>query len=142
MGVVAQGFCRRKLPSVLGKESFVEKIKTLFFTEKSHEKVPESKYLAPDSDKIIIAVCEFYGTSVDELLISRRGYFNEARNVAIYLIRRLRGDTLKMVGEVFNIEKNSTVSSVVERVKIELKKDKAMRGRVEKVTNIISKGQA
>ena len=36
----------------------------------------------------------------------RRGYFNEPRNVAIYLTRRLRGDTLKAVGEIFGINKN------------------------------------
>ena len=31
------------------------------------------------------------------------------RNVAIYLLRHLRGETLKGVGEAFGINRNSTV---------------------------------
>ena len=70
-----------------------------------------------------------YKIKEKELYLSRRGYFNEPRNVAVYLIRQLRNDTLKKVGEQFGIEKYSTVSSIVEKVKREMRTDKGLKKR-------------
>ncbi len=67
--------------------------------------------------------------------------FNEPRNIAVYLIRHLRNDTLKQVGDQFGIEKYSTVSSIVERVKHEIKVDKELKNRVQKLSEKINKGQ-
>jgi hypothetical protein len=122
---------RRKLPPVLGTKKFIEKIKNQFFSDRSYEKIPDAKFLAPDLNRILGAVTKYYKVRIDDLLMSRRGYFNELRNVAIYLMRRLRGDTLKVVGEVFGINKNSTVSSGVAGVKYEMSRDKGIRLRVE-----------
>jgi len=66
--------------------------------------------------------------------VTRRGYFNEPRNVAVYLIRHLRNDTLKHAGEQFGIEKYSIISSIVERVKNEMKTDKGLENRTKKVS--------
>ena len=133
---------RTKLPPVLGSKKFIDKVKASFFSDKSREEIPEAKILAPDPDRILRAVSKFYHVGMDDLIRSRRGYFNEPRNVAIYLTRRLRGDTLKEVGEVFGINKNSTVSSSVDRVKYEMKRDKNMRLRVEELIQILTNGQA
>ena len=132
---------RRKLPPVLGTKKFMDRVKDLFFSDKSHEEIPEAKILAPDPDKILEAVAKLYKVGMDDLLRSRRGYFNEPRNVAIYLTRRLRGDTLKVVGEVFGINKSSTVSSSIDRVKYEMRRDKGIRLRVEKLIKILSNSQ-
>jgi hypothetical protein len=40
-----------------------------------------------------------FGIDEDELLRSKRGDFSESRNVAIYLTRRLSGDSLKQIYE-------------------------------------------
>jgi chromosomal replication initiation ATPase DnaA len=48
---------------------------------------------------------------------SRRGISNEPGNVAIYLLRTLRGDNLEEIGRDFNISRFSSVSSVVERMR-------------------------
>lgn len=132
---------RRKLPPILGTQKFMDKIKDLFFSEKSNEEIPEAKLLAPDPDRILKSVAEFYEVGIDDLLKSRRGYFNEPRNVAIYLMRRLRGDTLKEAGEVFGISKNSTVSSSVGGVKQAMNRNKGIRVRVEKIIQILIKSQ-
>ena len=132
---------RGKLPPVLGSRNFIEKVKGLFFSDKSHEEIPEAKILAPDPEKILEAVGTFYKVGMDNLVRSKRGYFNEPRNVAIYLTRRLRGDTLKVAGEPFGITKNSTVSSSIDRVKKEMKRDKAVSLRVEKLIEILSNTQ-
>jgi len=132
---------RRKLPPVLGSEKFIDKVKDLFFSDKSHEEIPEATILAPDPEEIIGVVARFYKAAMDDLVSSRRGYFNEPRNVAIYLTRRLRGDSLKLVGEVFGVNKNSTVSSCIERVNYEMRRDKGIRLRVEKLIKTLTNSQ-
>lgn len=134
-------FGRRNLPTVIGRTSFIDKIKEKFFEKKTHEEIPESKSLAPDVNRIIEEVCKFYDVNTNDLLISRRGYFNEPRNVAIYLIRHLRGDKLKDAGEFFGISKNSTVSSIDRRLKGEMIKNKRLKKTVEKIKITLSKGQ-
>lgn len=134
-------FGRRNRPTVIGRTSFIDKVKEKFFEKKTHEEIPESKSLAPDINRIIEEVCKFYDVNANDLLISRRGYFNEPRNVAIYLIRHLRGDKLKDAGEFFGISKNSTVSSIDRRLKGEMLKNKRLTKTVEKIKITLSKGQ-
>jgi len=59
----------------------------------------------------------------------------------MYLVRRLRGDTLKEVGEVFGINKNSTVNSHVDKVKYEMNRDKGIKVRIEKLIQNLSNSQ-
>ncbi len=83
----------------------MDKIKDKFFSLNEFEEVPETKRLAPESDKIKHEVCKAYIIKEAELYLTRRDFFNEPRNVAVYLIRRLRNDTLKQVRDQFGIEK-------------------------------------
>ena len=136
---INQIFDRKKLPAAIGSNLFVDKIKEMFFSNKTHEEVPESRFLAPDVDRIVEEVCKYYKVPRDDILVSKRGHFNEPRNVAIYLIRCIRNDTLKGVGKVFGIDKNSTVGSVVERVKREMEKNKNISKRVENLKDILEK---
>ncbi len=132
---------RKKLPSVLGSDGFVDKIKQRFFHQGYHEEIPESKALAPEVGIIKKVVCEAYNVKEKDLLKSKRGTYNEPRNVAIYLVRRIRGDSLKDIGVEFGMKKYSSVSSVIERMKGELSKNSNMRKRVEKYETSIRKSQ-
>ena len=67
----------------------------------------------------------------------RRGKMNEARNVAIYLTRKVRRDTLKEVGLHFNVDNDSTISSVIERIQKRLKKDRTFSRRLAKIEKTI-----
>ena len=138
---INQIFGRRNMPAVLGSKRFVDRIKDKCFNLKNVEEMPETKRLAPDIHKIKHAVCMFYNIKETALYVTRRGYFNEPRNVAVYLIRRLRNDTLKHVGQAFGIERYSTVSSIVERVKYEMKADKGLKNRIQNIAEKISKSQ-
>ncbi len=123
-------FTRKNLPAVIGSKTFIDRVKEKFFNSNDFEEIPEIKSLAPDINRIIKTVCRNYGINEKELYITKRGYFNEPRNVAIYLIRYLRNDTLKNVGEYFGIDKYSTVSSIIERVKYKMNADKTFNKRV------------
>ena len=54
---------KRKIPAILGSESFLKLIKTNYFIKKKHIEVPESQLLAPEPDKIMSVVCEKYKIS-------------------------------------------------------------------------------
>ena len=113
----------------------------MFFTREAFEEIPESRLLTPDVDKIIDEVCKYYKVKESELRVSKRGYFNEPRNVGVYLIRQLRNDSLKKVGEVFGIKKYSTVSSIVERVKEEIGRNRKFKKRIHELTGNFIKSQ-
>jgi len=111
------------------------------FARKLDDEVPQSRELAPDVDGIKRAVCEVYRVEEAELLVTRRGSFNEARNVAIHLTRRLRRYRLKEIGDAFQVKTYSSVGSVVERLKAALAADRRLRQRVERLIGMIDKSQ-
>ncbi|MGD9217575.1 MAG: helix-turn-helix domain-containing protein [Desulfobacteraceae bacterium] len=110
----------KRLPAILGNNQFTDMIKHRFFERKRHIEVPESKRLAPDTNDIIAAVCDIYSIDKAQLYSAKRGAINEARNMAIYMLRYIRGDSLTTIGKVFDIQSYSTVSSIVERFKVRM----------------------
>jgi putative transposase len=74
---------RKNLPSILGKKTFINRVKEKFFTESKFEEIPEIKSLSPDTKKIKEAVCKEYNVEEKDLYYSRRGYLNEPRNVSV-----------------------------------------------------------
>lgn len=132
----------KKLPWILGDNQFVEKLKNRFFEKKRHIEVPESKQLAPDIAQIKKVICHYYNINENQLYFTKRAVFNEARAMGLFLTRRLRGETLKIIGEHFKIENYSTVSSVIDRFKHRLQSDRQLSKRVDQVRQaIMSQGQ-
>ena len=84
-------------------------------------------------------VYKFYDVGVADFLKKRRGKINEARDVAIYLTRKLRRDTLKEIGEQFEIFNESTVSSVIKRMKKKLAGDRKFALRLDQLAESIVK---
>lgn len=119
----------KKLPSVLGDSDFIDKIKNRFFEQMSHIEVPESKRLAPDMERIKQTLCDYYHITETQLYQSKRSVFNEPRAMGLHLSRQLRGETLKCIGDHYHIKSYSTVSTIIERLKIRLKNDCSMRRR-------------
>jgi REP element-mobilizing transposase RayT len=138
---IVKVFEGRKLPWLLGTESFIERVKGRFFKEKHHEEVPESRALAPEREKILEAVGRFYQVNQHDLLKSKRRVFNEPRNVAIYLCRRLRGDRLHELGRDFHLKRCSSVSTAIDRTKAEISKDPKLKQRVEKLKAALTNSQ-
>ena len=95
---IAQLLERKKWPAFLGDEKFARWLRGKFFEHKRDTQIPESAELAPDLDGIKKEVCSYYRVEPSELLKSRRGSFNEARSMAIYLARMLRKDSLMDIG--------------------------------------------
>ncbi|MCL4552380.1 MAG: transposase, partial [Candidatus Marsarchaeota archaeon] len=111
----------------------VDWVKASFQDLRSHREVPASRLLAPGLEAIQSAVCAGYGIDLNELLSSRRGTSNDARNAAIYLARRLSGQTLATIGDAFGLEHYSSVSSVVSRMKQRIGSDRSLRRKVKEI---------
>ena len=138
---VSRLFSLKKLPSFFGPESFIKGIKEKYYFKKKSNEVLESKSPAPTSDSIISAVCKHYGVTFNELLITRRGISNEPRNIAVYLLRQIRGKSLNDISEIFSIKAYSTVSSIIQRVSRLKKKDGKLKKQIEDIQDSIDKGQ-
>ena len=82
-----------------------------------------------------------YGVREEDLLVSKRGMSNEARNVVIYLHRQLRGSKLEEIGEEYGIGSCSTVSTIIERTKKEVIKNRRLRRRIEQVRHELEMSQ-
>lgn len=132
---------RKKWPAMIGTDEFIDWIKGKYYVSRMDEDVPESRQLIPEQEKILEAACRYYGIEKDGLYKSRRGIFNEPRNVAIYLMRRLRRDRLKEICKQFQMEKYSSVSSAIERMKQKLKGDNKLQNRVDEITALVFKSQ-
>lgn len=131
----------KKWPAVLGDQDFTEWVKERFYGSKFHKEIAQAKELAPEADRIISAVCEFYGVKTEDIYKVKRGEFNEPRNVSIFLIRKLRRETLKDIGDRFQMEKDSSVSSVIERLKKRMQTDRKLKERIEKLDCVMNKSQ-
>jgi REP element-mobilizing transposase RayT len=131
----------KKWPAVLGDQDFTDWVKERFYGLKFHKEITQAKELAPEPDRIINAVCYFYNAKPSDIFRVKRGEFNEPRNVSIFLMRRLRRATLKEIGNRFQMERDSSVSSVIERLKIKMEADRKLKERVEKLQRMMNKSQ-
>ena len=67
--------------------------------------------------------------------------YRPLRNLAIYLARHFRGDTLKQIGKEFGLNRYSMVSTMVERMKVLIGRDRILKKRVYHLISIIGKSQ-
>ncbi|MGO9117886.1 MAG: helix-turn-helix domain-containing protein [Desulfomonilaceae bacterium] len=126
-------FSRTKISSVLGSGAFTDWVKVKFRDLGGHNEIPDTRLLAPDLEVIKSAVSANYAIDLETLLSSKRGTTNEPRNVAIYLARRLSGETLSAIGKAFGISNYSSVSSVVCRMSDEVKRDASLLRRIKRI---------
>ena len=127
----------RKWPSMLGPQEFIDWLKATYKDIKGSDDMPQIRELYPDTDKIISIVSASYEVTRKDLFTSKRGTFNEPRCAAIYLLRKVRRDRLKEIGKIFNLEKNSSVSSVIERMKMRMQNNREIKIRIQKIEDEI-----
>ncbi|MBC8481299.1 MAG: transposase [Planctomycetes bacterium] len=127
----------KRWPSIMGPSDFIDWVKGKYHALKADDDIPQSKELAPGKDAIIKAVCDYWNVAEDDLVKSKRGQFNEARNVAIYLTRILRHDSLQEICAQFKMNKYSSVSSVIERMKAKIDTDRQINKYINGLCNTI-----
>ncbi|GAX61583.1 ATPase [Candidatus Scalindua japonica] len=131
-------FSKKKMPIILGAEKFIEWAKEKYTGCSIQEEIPETKVLVPSRKKIKDSVCKVYNVDIGSLYGIHRGVTNEARNVAIYLTRLLRRDSLKEIGKEFKVSSYSSVSSIIEKTKVDVVRSKKLKKQVNKARKILS----
>jgi putative transposase len=129
---------KKKLPLLLGAKDFIDDIKQKYYDKTIIKEMPQVKELFLDKSRIEKAVCRFYQIKVDDLLQSRRGNYNEARNVAIYLLRKHTGASLTDISSSFGMNSYSSVSSAIMRIKQVMAGDKKLRQRITAVEKLLT----
>lgn len=114
--------------SLLGSQEFIDFVKDKFiYAQKSNRRVPAIKQL---TDKISMqVVCEAVGP---EYCLSPR----LARNIKIYLCRKLTGESLKNIGDQFGIG-DSAVAQSYARFRIKISINRLLRSQVAKIEKTI-----
>ncbi len=126
---------RGNWPSVWGSEGFKERMRKRLEGKRSDYEIPQGKRerVSPTLRMIEEEVSESYGMEVRELKRKRRGYWDEARNVAIYLGRKVGGYRLIELGQRWGGLKYSSVSGIVYGVEKRLAEYGKLRKRVEEI---------
>jgi len=128
-----------KWPAILGGEQFTDWVKQKWHALRKDPEIPQTRELALEADTVIFIICDYYGIKREQLNQSQRGKFNEPRNVALYLLRRMRQDNLAHIGEHLGIKNYSSVSSAIERVKGRMAKDKGLKRRIIHLIKILKR---
>ena len=129
-------YSKKNIPSILGDKVFVKLLKDSFLKKKKEKEIPESTKLCPEVIDVKKAVCAYYQIEEADLLISRRGVENEARDFAMYMLRVIRSDRLIKIAEEFNLSNYSSVSTAIERIKRKMD-SKKFRKMYEEILDLL-----
>lgn len=90
--------------------------------------------------RIISCVARHYDVSVEEIMgTSRKKNIKTARNVSMYVIRSITGQSLPQIGAVFNRD-HSTVYSNINMIEAELVNDPVLDATVTEIIKEIKRG--
>ena len=122
---------RSRQGPVLGKETFRERIrKRLNKIDREHPRY-ERVEVRPTVERVLKQVGKEYEVSVEDLLRGRRGVHNEARRVAMYLVKRLCDLTLQETAERFRVGSYGVVGWACHGVRTRMTTDKRLMNWVE-----------
>jgi hypothetical protein len=128
---------KRRSP-VLGDEDFMSWVKERELSVSGEHVGYETRIFRPSGSSVIKAVVGIYEVSEGDLFQGRRGRRNEARQVAMYLIRELCDSTLKEVAEVFSLGSYGSVGRACSVIERRAKSDRTLRRRIEQIRKIVS----
>jgi Bacterial dnaA protein helix-turn-helix len=118
---------------VLGGEGFVERVRgRLGKVAREHPRYERAK-LEIGPQEIIRKVASMYRVEEAEVLRGNRGRENEARKVAMYLVRRCCNRTLEETAQLFGVRSYGTVGWASHGVQSKVKGEREFRDRLEKI---------
>jgi hypothetical protein len=118
---------------VLGGERFVERVRgRLGKVAREHPRYERAKVeIRPQ--EIIRTVARMYKVEEAEVLRGNRGRENQARKVAMYLVRRCCDKTLEETAQFFGVRSYGTVGWACHGVQSKVEGEREFRDRVEKI---------
>jgi chromosomal replication initiation ATPase DnaA len=125
---------KRQSP-ILESEAYVEQVRRMRMPVTREHPRYERRAVEVNPEWVINEVMRQYKVARDEIFRGTRGRENEARKVALYLVKRCSDRTLTEVAEYFGIGNNSTVSWSYRGIDTRMTKEKNSRDRIEGLAN-------
>lgn len=123
---------KRRSP-VLGDEDFMSWVKERELSVSGEHVGYETRIFRPSGSLVIKAVAGIYEVTERNLFKGRRGKRNEARQVAMYMIRELCDSTLKEVAEIFSLGSYGSAGRACSLIERRAKSDMTLRRRIENI---------
>lgn len=130
-------YSRGRHSPVLGGEKFLEWLRGRLGRVTWEHPRYERVRLRPSVEKVLSLVAQAYGNGVEDLLKGCRGKENEARKVAMYVVKRSCDLTLQEVAERFGVRSYGVVGWACHAVGSKLGSDKRFQNRLERILNLI-----
>jgi putative transposase len=127
---------KRQSP-ILGSEAFIERIRQPGAAATREYPRYERRVVEVGPECVINEVMRQYKVARKEIFRGMRGRKNEARKVALYLVKRCCDRTLPEIAEYFAIGSYSTVSWNCRAIESGMAKEKKLRDRIERIRTSI-----
>jgi REP element-mobilizing transposase RayT len=131
---------KRQSP-ILGSETFRDRVRQRGQQATREHPRYERRVVQSEPDRVIQEVMDQYKVTREAIFSGVRGRQNEARKVALYLIKRCCDRTLPEIAQYFGIGSYSTVSWSCRTVTARMSKETNFRDRVERIVMSISQLQ-
>jgi hypothetical protein len=119
---------------ILGSEQFIERVRKAGAATVTREYTRyERRLVQAGPEQVVDQVMRYYKVTREEIFGGKRGRENEARKVAMYLVKGCCDRTLPEVAEYFGTGSYSTVSWSCRAIESKMAKEKKLRDRVEKL---------
>lgn len=128
---------QRRSP-ILGGEAFIERVKQPATALAREYPRYERQAVQADPERVVRKIVEHYRIRREEIFRGVRGRENEARKVAMYLVKRCCNRTLPEIAEYFGANGYAIVSWNCRVVESKISKDTQFKDRVEKIAGSIS----
>jgi hypothetical protein len=118
---------------ILGGEAFIEAVKQPAATLAREYPRYERRAVQVDLERVVRKIVEQYNVKREEIFRSVRGRENEARKVAMYLVKRYCDRTLPEIAEYFGTNGYATVSWNCRVVESRMAKEMKFKDRIERI---------
>lgn len=128
----------KRIP-ILGTSSFIKTISEKYLKDKETcTEIPEQKEVTktnlPTINDVIRAVANNYHVTEAELKVSKRGYENIPRNLAIYLAYQLTGNNSVQIPSALPPLSPSGILKICTKIKQQLQNDKELADAMTEIT--------
>jgi REP element-mobilizing transposase RayT len=123
---------------VLGDEPFVQRVKEGVdkLLTREHPRYERVRLQVAPED-VMRTVAGLYRVGVERLIKGQRGTENEARKVAMYLVRRCCDRTLQETARLFGVGSYGAVGWACHGIEAKLKEDSKLSDRIERIERAI-----
>ncbi len=118
---------------ILGSEEFIERVRPPGAAVAREHARYERRVVQAGPEHVVGEVVRQYKVTRDEIFRGKRGRENEARKVAMYLVKRCCDRTLPEIAEHFGTGGYSAVSWSCRAIETKMANGKTLRDRIEKI---------